>query len=136
MAGGGVRRPDRAAAGEPAHFWLLRLRRSLANSFCFSFSFSLFADGLMCRFGRWELTSLQLDFDGGAPPEQAWRRRLNSHANILKEFSVTFMEAMRMVWTHHGFGPLCWVFYTTCAFCSSSSKLLVLPAKFCSRNFR
>jgi len=40
---------------------------------------------------------LQLDFDGGAPPRQAWRRRLNSHANKLKEFSVTFMEAMRMV---------------------------------------
>lgn len=43
-------------------------------------------------------TALQLlDFDGGAPPEQAWRRRLNSHANLLKEFSVTFMEAMRMM---------------------------------------
>jgi hypothetical protein len=55
-----------------------------------------------------------LDFDGGAPPEQAWRRRLNSHANILKEFSVTFMEAMRMVWTPHGFAPLCWVFYDGC----------------------
>ncbi|XP_038970924.1 non-lysosomal glucosylceramidase-like isoform X2 [Phoenix dactylifera] len=38
-----------------------------------------------------------LDFDGGAPPEQAWRRRLSSHANILKEFSVTFMEAIRMM---------------------------------------
>ncbi|XP_078427836.1 beta-glucosidase, GBA2 type family protein isoform X2 [Wolffia australiana] len=38
-----------------------------------------------------------LDFDGGAPPEQAWRRRLNSHANLLKEFSVTFMEAIRMI---------------------------------------
>ncbi|KAG1338011.1 hypothetical protein COCNU_04G003170 [Cocos nucifera] len=38
-----------------------------------------------------------LDFDGGAPPEQAWRRRLNSHANILKEFSVTFMEAIKMM---------------------------------------
>ncbi|GJN20845.1 hypothetical protein PR202_gb08272 [Eleusine coracana subsp. coracana] len=38
-----------------------------------------------------------LDFDGGAPPEQAWRRKLNSHANLLKEFSVTFMEAMRMM---------------------------------------
>lgn len=57
-----------------------------------------------------ELPSLQLDFDGGAPPEQAWRRRLNSHANILKEFSVTFMEAMRMVWTPRGSGPLCWAF--------------------------
>ncbi|KAH7662725.1 Glucosylceramidase protein [Dioscorea alata] len=38
-----------------------------------------------------------LDFDGASPPEQAWRRRLNSHANRLKEFSVTFMEAMRML---------------------------------------
>ncbi|PKA54158.1 hypothetical protein AXF42_Ash018168 [Apostasia shenzhenica] len=38
-----------------------------------------------------------LDFDGGTPPELAWRRRLNSHANKLKEFSVTFMEAMRMM---------------------------------------
>ncbi|XP_068652422.1 uncharacterized protein [Aristolochia californica] len=38
-----------------------------------------------------------LNFDSAAPPEQAWRRRLNSHANILKEFSVTFMEAMKMM---------------------------------------
>uniref|UniRef100_A0A5B6Z297 Non-lysosomal glucosylceramidase n=1 Tax=Davidia involucrata TaxID=16924 RepID=A0A5B6Z297_DAVIN len=38
-----------------------------------------------------------LDFDSAAPPEQAWRRRLNCHASILKEFSVTFMEAMKMV---------------------------------------
>ncbi|CAL0321180.1 unnamed protein product [Lupinus luteus] len=38
-----------------------------------------------------------LDFDDAAPPEQAWRRRLNSHANLLKEFSVTFMEAIKMV---------------------------------------
>ncbi|KAJ6705013.1 NON-LYSOSOMAL GLUCOSYLCERAMIDASE [Salix purpurea] len=42
--------------------------------------------------------TLQLfDFDSAAPPEQAWRRRLNSHANILKEFSVTFREAIQMV---------------------------------------
>ncbi|GKV35272.1 hypothetical protein SLEP1_g43573 [Rubroshorea leprosula] len=42
--------------------------------------------------------TLQLfDFDSAAPPEHAWRRRLNSHANILKEFSVTFMEAIKMV---------------------------------------
>ncbi|KAH9680922.1 non-lysosomal glucosylceramidase [Citrus sinensis] len=40
---------------------------------------------------------MTLDFDSAAPPEQAWRRRLNSHANILKEFSVTFMEAIKMV---------------------------------------
>lgn len=46
---------------------------------------------------------MQLDFDGGAPPNQAWRRRLNSHANKLKEFSVTFMEAMKMVYA----GNLC-----------------------------
>ncbi|WOK98959.1 non-lysosomal glucosylceramidase [Canna indica] len=38
-----------------------------------------------------------LDFDGCAPPEQAWRRRLNCHANRLKEFNVTFMEAFRML---------------------------------------
>lgn len=38
-----------------------------------------------------------LDFDSAAPPEQAWRRRLNSHANILKEFSVTFTEAIKMI---------------------------------------
>ncbi|KAL4292010.1 hypothetical protein GQ457_14G012250 [Hibiscus cannabinus] len=42
--------------------------------------------------------TLQLfDFDSAAPPTHAWRRRLNSHANILKEFSVTFMEAIKMV---------------------------------------
>lgn len=40
---------------------------------------------------------MQLDYDSAAPPRQAWRRRLNSHANILKEFSVTFMEAIKMV---------------------------------------
>eukprot|EP01018_Ginkgo_biloba_P009127 Gb_37177 [translate_table: standard] len=38
-----------------------------------------------------------LDSDHGAPPRQAWRRKLNSHANILKEFSVTFMEALKMI---------------------------------------
>ncbi|KAI3798173.1 hypothetical protein L1987_33442 [Smallanthus sonchifolius] len=43
-------------------------------------------------------TTLQLlDFDSGAPPEQAWRRKLNSYAGILKEFSVTFMEALKMI---------------------------------------
>ncbi|KAE8781203.1 Non-lysosomal glucosylceramidase [Hordeum vulgare] len=57
-----------------------------------------------CRKNSWPpeeyvgRTALQLlDLDGGSPPEQAWRRRLNSHANILKEFSVTFMEAMKMM---------------------------------------
>lgn len=39
---------------------------------------------------------LQFDFDSAAPPEHAWRRRLNSHANLLKEFRVTFMEAIKM----------------------------------------
>lgn len=39
----------------------------------------------------------QLDHDPGAPPHQAWRRKLNSHANLLTEFRVTFMEAVRMV---------------------------------------
>ncbi|KAJ8755469.1 hypothetical protein K2173_019267 [Erythroxylum novogranatense] len=38
-----------------------------------------------------------LDSDSAAPPQHAWRRRLNSHANILKEFSVTFKEAIKMV---------------------------------------
>lgn len=38
-----------------------------------------------------------LDSDSASPPKQAWRRRLNSHANILKEFSITFMEAMKMI---------------------------------------
>ncbi|KAJ3678496.1 hypothetical protein LUZ60_002299 [Juncus effusus] len=58
----------------------------------------------LCRRNSWPAeeyvtkTTLQLlDFDGGAPPEQAWRRQLNSHANKLKEFSVTFMEAMKMM---------------------------------------
>lgn len=39
----------------------------------------------------------QFDFDSAAPPEQAWRRKLNIHASILKEFSVTFTEAVKMV---------------------------------------
>ncbi|KAH6834582.1 Beta-glucosidase [Perilla frutescens var. hirtella] len=43
-------------------------------------------------------TTLQLfDIEGAAPPEQALRRKLNSHASILKEFSVTFKEAIQMV---------------------------------------
>lgn len=43
-------------------------------------------------------TTLQLlDGDSAAPPEQAWRRKLDSHANILKEFTVTFSEAIKMV---------------------------------------
>ncbi|KAL7177370.1 hypothetical protein ACSBR2_030677 [Camellia fascicularis] len=57
-----------------------------------------------CRKNSWppeeyiSRSTLQLlDFDSAAPPEQAWRRRLNSHATILKEFSVTFMEAIKLV---------------------------------------
>ncbi|CAK8571966.1 unnamed protein product [Lathyrus sativus] len=57
-----------------------------------------------CRKNSWppeeyiNKTTLQLfDFDSAAPPEHAWRRRLNSHANLLKEFRVTFMEAIKMV---------------------------------------
>lgn len=43
-------------------------------------------------------TTLQLfDIDGAAPPEQALRRKLNSRASILKEFSVTFKEAIQMI---------------------------------------
>ncbi|XP_073056682.1 uncharacterized protein [Primulina eburnea] len=38
-----------------------------------------------------------LDFDSASPPEQAWRRKLNGQASILKEFSVTFTEAVKMV---------------------------------------
>ncbi|ERN18870.1 non-lysosomal glucosylceramidase isoform X1 [Amborella trichopoda] len=38
-----------------------------------------------------------LESDYAAPPRYAWRRRLNSHANLLKEFSVTFMEALKMI---------------------------------------
>lgn len=44
------------------------------------------------------LATLQLDFDDGSPPEHAWRRKLSSHANRLKEFNVTFREAIKMVW--------------------------------------
>lgn len=48
----------------------------------------------------------QLDHNPGAPPHQAWRRKLNSHANLLTEFRVTFMEAVRMVniWCLDAFG--------------------------------
>ena len=106
MAGGGVRRPDRAAAGEP-RFRSLAPRSRTAN--CSVSRFVVFAGGLMCRLGPLGFW-LQLDFDGGAPPEQAWRRKLNSHANRLKEFSITFMEAMRMVWVSPGFGSPCSVF--------------------------
>ncbi|KAM5552683.1 hypothetical protein ABKV19_025080 [Rosa sericea] len=58
----------------------------------------------LCRKNSWPpqeyipKNTLQLfDFDSAAPPEQAWRRKLNSHANLLKEFSITFREAIKMV---------------------------------------
>lgn len=38
-----------------------------------------------------------LEDDPGAPPEQAWRRKINSHADTLKEFRVTFMEGFKML---------------------------------------
>lgn len=38
-----------------------------------------------------------LEDDPGAPPRQAWRRNINSHADILKEFRVTFMEGLKML---------------------------------------
>lgn len=47
---------------------------------------------------------MQFDLDDAAPPEHAWRRRLNSHANILKEFSVTFREAIKMVCSLWNYG--------------------------------
>ncbi|XP_051129367.1 uncharacterized protein LOC127250240 [Andrographis paniculata] len=58
-----------------------------------------------CRKNSWppeeyiHRSTLQLlnDHDSAAPPEHAWRRKLNSHASILKEFSVTFTEAIKMV---------------------------------------
>ncbi|KAL6523824.1 hypothetical protein OROHE_016362 [Orobanche hederae] len=43
-------------------------------------------------------TTLQLlDLESAAPPEQALRRKLNSHASLLKEFSITFTEAIKMM---------------------------------------
>ncbi|XP_051118072.1 uncharacterized protein LOC127242544 isoform X2 [Andrographis paniculata] len=38
-----------------------------------------------------------LNADNAAPPEYAWRRKLNSDASVLKEFSITFTEAIKMV---------------------------------------
>jgi hypothetical protein len=66
------------------------------------------------------MPKVQLDFDGGAPPSQAWRRRLNSHANKLKEFSVTFMEAIKMV--HAGY---------ICIFCSCNHTKLQYICLYC-----
>ncbi|KAM5549932.1 hypothetical protein ABKV19_001053 [Rosa sericea] len=37
------------------------------------------------------------DFDYATSPKQPWRRKLNSHANLLKEFSITFRKAIKMV---------------------------------------
>ncbi|XP_024382229.1 uncharacterized protein [Physcomitrium patens] len=42
-------------------------------------------------------TLAMLDHDPGAPSALAWRRKLNSHADFLTEFRVTFMEAVRMI---------------------------------------
>ncbi|KAL3507351.1 hypothetical protein ACH5RR_032733 [Cinchona calisaya] len=57
-----------------------------------------------CRRNSWppeeyiNRATLQLfDFDSAGPPEQAWRRKLDSHASILREFSITFMEAIKMI---------------------------------------
>ncbi|EPS64589.1 non-lysosomal glucosylceramidase, partial [Genlisea aurea] len=57
-----------------------------------------------CRKNSWppeeyiNRTTLQLfGMENAAPPESAWRRNLNSHASLLKEFSVTFIEAIKMV---------------------------------------
>lgn len=41
-------------------------------------------------------STVQLDKSSGAPPDLAWRRTLNSHANQVREFSVTFVEAVQM----------------------------------------
>jgi hypothetical protein len=46
-----------------------------------------------------------LDHDPGAPPEQAWRRKLNSHVNFLTSFSLTFMELLSMVIFTSSFAP-------------------------------
>ncbi|CAI9117799.1 OLC1v1019284C2 [Oldenlandia corymbosa var. corymbosa] len=57
-----------------------------------------------CRRNSWppeeyinRATLQLLDFDSANPPAQAWRRKLDSHASILKEFSITFMEAIKMI---------------------------------------
>uniref|UniRef100_A0A0E0EYT8 NLGase n=1 Tax=Oryza meridionalis TaxID=40149 RepID=A0A0E0EYT8_9ORYZ len=90
-----------------------------------------------CRRNSWPAeeyvgrTALQLlDFDGGSPPEQAWRRRLNSHANLLKEFSVTFMEAMRMM----SLGLRLWSYVREEA--SHGRKAPIDPSGSISRGFR
>ncbi|XP_027119001.1 uncharacterized protein [Coffea arabica] len=57
-----------------------------------------------CRRNSWppeeyiHRSTLQLfDFDSAGPPEQAWRRKLDTHASILREFSITFVEAIKMI---------------------------------------
>ncbi|CAH9086261.1 unnamed protein product [Cuscuta epithymum] len=57
-----------------------------------------------CRKNSWppeeyiNRTTLQLlDSDSASPPSQAWRRKLNTHASILKEFTITFSEAIKMI---------------------------------------
>lgn len=47
---------------------------------------------ILMNFSSW-----QLEDGPGAPPELAWRRKLNGNADILKEFRVTFMEGLKMV---------------------------------------
>ncbi|KAL3688862.1 hypothetical protein R1sor_015171 [Riccia sorocarpa] len=47
-----------------------------------------------------------LESDPGAPPKLAWRRKLNCSAGFLKEFSVTFWEAIKML----GLGLRLWTY--------------------------
>ncbi|BBG92332.1 Beta-glucosidase, GBA2 type family protein [Prunus dulcis] len=48
--------------------------------------------------GRLRSISTETLCSCAAPPEHAWRRKLNSNANLLREFSVTFREAIKMVY--------------------------------------
>ncbi|KAJ7567463.1 hypothetical protein O6H91_02G149200 [Diphasiastrum complanatum] len=66
-----------------------------------------------CRRQSWPVydyvqkpTRQQLEEDPGAPPPLAWRRKLNCNANLLKEFSVTFYEAMKLL----GLGMRLWTY--------------------------
>lgn len=47
---------------------------------------------ILTKCGDW-----QKDDGPGAPPPLSWKRKLNGDANSLKEFRVTFVEAVRMV---------------------------------------
>lgn len=107
-AGGTRGRPRSTSAEPPCSWWV---------QFLVPFGLVLPVGACLILLGM--LWISQLDFDGGSPPEQAWRRRLNSHANLLKEFSVTFMEAMRMVCYNAWFSACC-----------SSSLISVTPASF------